>query len=94
MSVSFSSRVTVPSDVMLNTVDGESVILSLNTESYFGLDYVGTRMWTTLTTSDSIQRAYEALLSEYEVDPADLRRDLNNLIEKLVQNGLVEVCET
>lgn len=94
MSVSFSDKVTVPSDVLLNTVDGESVILSLVTESYFGLDESGTRMWSALTTSDSIQRAYETLLTEYEVEADVLRRDLSNLIEKLLEKGLVKIGES
>ena len=93
MSVSFSDKITVPSDVLLNTIDGESVILSLVTESYFGLDESGTRMWSALTTSDSIQQAYETLLTEYEVEAEVLRRDLSNLIEKLLEEGLVKIGE-
>ena len=93
MSVSFSNKLTVPPDVLLNTVDGESVILSLATESYFGLDESGTRMWSALTTSDSIERAYETLLTEYDVEADVLRRDLSNLIEKLLEKGLVKIGE-
>ena len=94
MSVSFSNKVIVPSDVLLNTIDGESVILNLVTESYFGLDESATRMWSALTTSDSIQRAYETLLTEYEVEADVLRRDLSNLIEKLLEKGLVKIGES
>jgi hypothetical protein len=43
------------------------VLLNLKSENYFGRDPVGTRMWTLLATSDSIQSAYEALLDEYDV---------------------------
>jgi hypothetical protein len=48
-------------------------------------------MWTLLTTSDSIQSAYEALLDEYDVGAERLREDMQDLIEKLIANGLVEV---
>ncbi len=84
-------RVTVPAHVMVREVQGESVLLNLNSERYFGLDQVGTRMWATLTTSASVQAAYEALLGEYDVEAEQLRKNLQELIAKLVENGLVEV---
>src|SRR6185436_4657777 len=91
MSLAFESRVRVPSDVLLSELDGESVLLNLKTETYFGLDAVGTRMWSALTASDSIQAAYEVLKAEYDVDAERLREDMVTLLEKLLENGLLEV---
>lgn len=91
MPIHFGMRVIVPPDVLTNSVDGQSVLLHLQNECYYGLDDVGTRMWTTLTTASSIQQAYETLLSEYDVDRDLLRNDLSHLLEKLVEHGLVEV---
>ena len=92
MTLSFTMRVSVPSDVLMRELlDSESVILNLESERYFGLDEVGTRMWTVLTTSESIQATFEVLLAEYDVDAELLRQDLYELIEKLVEHGLVEV---
>jgi hypothetical protein len=78
----------------MREVAGESVILNLSTESYFGLDEVGTRMWLALTGSDTIQHAYESLLTEYDVDPDILRSDLTRLIEELVSRGLLELSSS
>jgi hypothetical protein len=89
--VSFTQHITVPSDVLMREVAGESVILNLKTETYFGLDEVGTHMWLALTASNTIQQAYESLLNEYDVDPDVLRSDLTKLIEELVSHGLVEL---
>ena len=82
---------SVPSDVLISEVGGESVLLNLKSECYFGLDEVGTRIWKALTTSSSIQVAYETLLSEYDVDANKLRQDMENLIGKLTEQGLMEV---
>jgi hypothetical protein len=90
-TISFGMRVSVPPDVLIQELEGESVLLNLESERYFGLDDVGTRMWAVLSKSESLQGAYEALLAEYEVDPDLLRRDLLALVERLVENGLVEV---
>lgn len=92
MSISFGERLVLPEDVLISNVQGESVLLNLNSERYFGLDEVGTRMLSVLTASNSIQTAYEALLEEYEVENEALRRDLADLIDRLVDQGLLEVA--
>ena len=61
MSIDYSMKISVPSHVLVRVFENESVILNLNTESYHGLDDVGTRMWTALTRSASIQEAFEVL---------------------------------
>jgi Coenzyme PQQ synthesis protein D (PqqD) len=91
MPISFAMRVSVPPDVMVQEVAGESVLLNLKSESYFGLDDMGTSMWRSLTSSPSIQATYDQMLSEYDVDACQLRRDLTDLIENLVAHGLVAI---
>ncbi len=92
MTISFSHRVRVPDDVLVSTLQTESVILNLKSERYFGLDEVGTRMLAILSKSDSIQAAYDTLLEEYEVEGDVLKRDLIVLIERLVGQGVLEIA--
>jgi hypothetical protein len=91
MPVSFSDRVKVQDDVLISNVQEESVILNLDSERYFGLDDVGTRFLSVLTTSDSIEAAYTKLLSEFDVDRDVLRQDLTALVENLIEQGIVQV---
>ena len=91
MIVSFSDRVKVPDDVLISNLLDESVILNLDSERYFGLDAVGTRILSVLTTSESIEAAYNTLVQEYDVDGQVLRQDLLALVETLVDQGLVEI---
>lgn len=91
MTISNNSRISVPSETLVNILGGESVLLSLKSQHYYGLDEVGTRMWNVVTTSPSVAAAYETLLEEYEVEPETLRQDLYELLGKLAEQGLVEV---
>lgn len=93
MAISFSMRVAIPPDTLINVIGGESVILNIKSERYYGLDDVGTGMWQALTTTETIQAAYDALLDEYDVDAELLRRDLAELVEKLAVAELIEVHE-
>ncbi len=92
MAVSFDKKLVVTQDTLINVIEGESVLLNLKSEIYFGLDQIGTRMWTLLTTSDTIRAAYESLLAEYDVGADNLSEDLRDLIEKLIANGLVTIA--
>ncbi len=81
----------IPDDVLISNLQDESVILNLQSERYFGLDSIGTRILTVLTTSESIETAYERLLQEYDVDGQALREDLTALVEDLVEKGLLDI---
>jgi hypothetical protein len=73
----------VPDGVLFRKLADESVILSLDAETYFGLDEVGTRTWELLAAAPNLQAAFETLCAEYDVDSGQLRRDL----EELLSNG-------
>jgi hypothetical protein len=89
--VEFENRTVVPKHVLVRHLDGESVLLNLETERYFGLDSTGTRMWEHLAASSSIEDAYKKLLEEFEVEPGLLRANLSELLSNLLQNGLLNV---
>jgi hypothetical protein len=87
--ISFADRATIPANVLIRFLDQESVLLNLNTERYFGLDSVGTRMWQLVTSAPTIDAAYFLLIDEFDVDPETLRSNLHDLLNHLVENGLI-----
>ena len=91
--VDFTKRVSVPAHVMFRQLSGESILLNLNNEQYFGLDDIGTQMWILLSQSGSIELAYRDLIQEYQVDPDQLRCDLAELVQSLSEQGLVDIVD-
>ena len=88
----FANRVVVPKHVLVRHLDGESVLLTLETEKYFGLDTTGTRMLELLTSSPSVDAAYARLLEEFEVEPGLLRIHLTELLSHLLEYGLLSIA--
>jgi hypothetical protein len=88
------SRISVPEDVLFRDLGGEAVLLSLKTGKYYGLDEVGTRMWSLLVEHGRVEPAYRALLDEYDVIEERLRQDLLNLINDLAAQQLLQIHET
>lgn len=89
--VSLADRVVVPQHVLVRFMDRESVLLNLETERYFGLDETGTRMWQVATAAPSIELAMQQLLEEYDAEPQMLQGNLTELLERLVENGLLSL---
>lgn len=91
MNVDFSSGITVRGEVLTTEVEGQTVLLDLESEEYFGLNETGTKMWNVLLTHPSIESAYEALSKTYDIDGGVLRDDLRVFVQGLLDRGLIDV---
>jgi len=87
--VNLDQTVSVAPSVIFQEVAGEMVILDLESESYFGLDAVGTRIWQLIDEHGDLRRIFTTLLAEYEVEEAQLRGDLEALISDAAGRGLI-----
>ncbi|MBK7781190.1 MAG: PqqD family protein [Ardenticatenia bacterium] len=85
----FEQRVVIPPSVIFRELDGESVLLSFDSERYYGLDVVGTRIWQTLAEAETVRAAFDRLLQEFDVEPDLLQRDIEALMRELSAQGLV-----
>lgn len=71
-------------------LDGEAVILNLDTGTYFGLNAVGTAIWQLVERHGRASDVADALAARYEVSRARARDDVILLMTQLVEKGLAE----
>ena len=90
-ALDLSAIVTPSPDVLVQELDGEAVVLNLNSERYFGLDDVGTRIWQQLREHGRLERVCEEMQKEYDVDESTLLADVLRLVEELIDAGIVTV---
>jgi hypothetical protein len=81
-----------PANVSFSVVGEDAFLLNTRTNKYYGLEKVGARLWELLNEGKSLRDAHQIILSEYEVDPAQLEQDLLELLNHLLENGLVEIA--
>jgi hypothetical protein len=86
-----NSRVVVADDVVSCDLDGEAAILNLKDGVYYGLDPVGAKIWNSLQQTCRVDDLIEMVLEEYEVDKKRCENDILDLINELIDNGLVKV---
>ncbi len=82
-------RIVVAPGVRFQDLGDESVLLELESGRYYGLDEVGTRMWSLLVEHGSASAAERVLLEEYDVDVERLRGDLDRFVDSLESESLV-----
>ena len=91
--MNLNKKVTFADTVFAQEVDGEMVLLDMNSENYFGLDEVGTAIWQAMQEKETLQEVLDVLLEQYEVESDVLEKDLSNFVDKLVESELVKVEE-
>lgn len=87
----WTQELTLSPDVLHQELGGETVLLNLADEQYFGLDTVGTRVLQLLIETRRAPEVMARLQREFDVTPEQLRADLSRLLEDLVQAGLIRV---
>jgi len=89
--MNLNSKITFADTVFAQEVDGEMVLLDMNSENYFGLDAVGTDIWQAMQENESLADVLVVLLDQYDVEEEVLKKDLLTFVEKLQESGLIEV---
>lgn len=89
--ISEGSMVVAVKHQVSSDLGGEVAILDLGAGIYYGLDEVGARIWELIQEPRAVKEVQEVILEEYDVEPADGRRDVLALLQELADKGLVEV---
>jgi len=89
--MNLNQKITFSETVFAQEVDGEMVLLDMNSENYFGLDEIGTSIWQAMQESGSLEEVYQAMLEQYDVEPEVLEKDLLDFVQKLNDSGLAEI---
>jgi hypothetical protein len=84
-------RVELGDYVTWCNVQNDVVILNVGTGVYFWLEGAGGQMWRELVGHRSLEKAFEALKKQFDVKPDELRRDLEDMVRKLAEKGLVSL---
>ena len=71
-------------------VGDEVAVLGLDKAVYYGLNPVGARIWELIQKPVRLDQVAALVFAEYDVDRETARRDLMELVEQLLAEGLIE----
>lgn len=98
-NASESLRPALPAVVVRNNgfvdaeIDNEVVLMNIDTGVCYGLNRVGSRIWSELTVPIRIGDLCTKLLNEFEVDSTTCEREVLDLLQHLRVEGLIAVQE-
>lgn len=90
-TISEQSTVVAVKGQVSSDLGGEVAILNLDAGMYYGLDDVGARVWEMIQEPKPVSEIQATILEEYDVEPAEGKRDVLTLLRDLANEGLIEV---
>lgn len=86
-----SSTITASKNHLSSEIDGETVLLDIESGVYLGLNSVGSSIWNLIAESKKVTDIRDAIANEYEIDLDSCEKDVLDFLEKLADEGLIEV---
>ncbi|GAA4447570.1 hypothetical protein GCM10023091_42700 [Ravibacter arvi] len=78
--------------LVASEISGETVILDYEAGKYFGLEGVGSFVWSLIQQQGQVSTddLCEQVMATYDVEEQQCRRDVQALVADLKKNGLIE----
>jgi len=90
-TIDLNSTIDRKPEQVSTDLGGEVVILDLQSDEYFSLDGVGTRIWEMIETPTTVRAILAAILGAYDVESATAERDLLSVLGEMAKEGLIQV---
>lgn len=75
-------------------MDGETVMMDMESGNYFGVNAVGSHIWEVLETDNTVQSIVESVESHFEAAETDsVKDDVLSFLGEMQEQKLVEVAD-
>jgi hypothetical protein len=89
--ISVTSIVAATKDQVSSDVGGETILLSMQSAMYYGLDPVGSRIWELVREPIGVLEIRDVIAREYDVELERCEADVLAFLQELAAKGLIEV---
>ena len=80
-------------DIVSKIMDGEAILINLQTGAYYSLRDAGALVWHALCGHRTRGEILETVAAHYDEKPADLESDLAELLARFEEENLVRVSD-
>jgi Coenzyme PQQ synthesis protein D (PqqD) len=80
-------------DVVARKLDDEMVLVQLETDRIYRLNYTGARFWELLAAGNDREATERRLLEEFDVSAVEVAAEIDVLLTQLGEAGLIEWSE-
>lgn len=90
--IDINSKIVRDNEIISSDMDEETVMMSIESGEYYGINPVGSRIWALLEQPHSVSEICDTLREEYDVKPAECQQDVLEFVNKLLEKKLVKKC--
>ncbi len=87
--ISLHQSLKVNPDVLFQRLENDAVLLHMKTDRFYNLNKTGARFWELLNEGHDLVHIQEQMLSEFDVEPAILEKEIKDMIVSLQKEDLV-----
>ena len=78
-------------EMVTSNIDGEIVMMSVESGEYYGLDEIGSRIWEIIENKIKVDELITRLLDEFEVDKTICENDTLDFLNELLSKNLISL---
>jgi len=90
-NISMNSKVIQMDGNIVSDMDGEKVMLSIESGNYYNLGEIGGQIWDLIRTPLEINEVVANLLLTYQVEKKECEQHVLAYIEQLNKEGLIQI---
>lgn len=90
-TISERARISINPQHLVAELDGDVVIMSIDTGTYYGLDAVGACVWKLLEQPRTFAEVIDGVVQQFEVDAEVVEKDLTAFLSEMRSEGIVSV---
>ena len=88
--IALTTLIARTDQILANTLDEETVLLSIPNSQYYGMKSVAARIWELIATPTTVSDIIKVLLEEYAVPENECALDVLSFLAALRQEGLID----
>lgn len=89
VKIKLSSIIVRNPKMIASDMDGETVMMSVESAEYYGLNKIGSRIWELLENKIKLEEMVSQLISEFDVEKKQCEKDTIDFLEELLQKNLI-----
>ncbi|MDB6130441.1 MAG: hypothetical protein JWM04_1548 [Verrucomicrobiales bacterium] len=91
MALTLDTKVVADKDQLSTELNGQSVIMNVDTGTYYSLNPVGSVIWRVIQEPATLRQVSDQVIAEFDVDAVRAQADVIKLVQDLVASKLAQV---
>jgi hypothetical protein len=87
-----TQKIARSDNFVFNEVDGELVMMNIETGAYASLNETGKSIWTLLDAPKSLSEVVSSLVEEYEIDQATCEKEVMPFVENMLKSEVLTLA--